>query len=441
MADDSKPMVMYTATYDSVSDALTGLDAINQLHRDQAIGAFDAAVIDKKDGQPHIAKRMDRPVFRAIPEAFGGGALPRKELKDAAAELKASEAGLIAVGEPTIDKALDKALTKADKVVKRTLDATTDEIASELRQALADSESASPATRCSGQRSPPAPARRLACTGLTVTAARLFGGGRCPGWRICPDPSGASSVDSVGVGERKFDAQDGSRAMRAVQEDLAAERLDPVPEAGQPGTGGEAGAPAAVITNRDTQGAGDSLEVDGRLPCACVLRCVRQRLRDDVVRRDLGGLGQPPVSLYVQVNRYRAAAGQHVQGRLQIVPGQDGGMDAARVLTQFVHRERQPSGDAVQFGAELTEFGWHCRLRRAQPQRQRDQSLLGAVVQIAPDLLAGPVGGGRDPRPRPHELGLCLGVGDRGRGEFGEIGDAGLGSGRERVAVPRHGGA
>ena len=45
-------------------------------------------------------------------------------------------AGLIAVGEPTIEKALDKALTSADKVVKRTVDATADEIASELQEAL-----------------------------------------------------------------------------------------------------------------------------------------------------------------------------------------------------------------------------------------------------------------------------------------------------------------
>jgi hypothetical protein len=65
-----------------------------------------------------------------------GGTLPRKELHELAEQLTASQAGLIAVGEPTIEKALDKALTSADKVVKRTVDATTDEIASELQEAL-----------------------------------------------------------------------------------------------------------------------------------------------------------------------------------------------------------------------------------------------------------------------------------------------------------------
>ena len=83
-----------------------------------------------------VAKRLDRPRVRVIPEWFGGGTLPRKELHELAEQLTASQAGLIAVGEPTIEKALDKALTKADKVVKRNVAATTDEITSELQEAL-----------------------------------------------------------------------------------------------------------------------------------------------------------------------------------------------------------------------------------------------------------------------------------------------------------------
>jgi hypothetical protein len=53
-----------------------------------------------------------------------------------AEELATGQAGLIAVGEPTIEKALDQALAKADKVVKRSVDATTGEITSELQEAL-----------------------------------------------------------------------------------------------------------------------------------------------------------------------------------------------------------------------------------------------------------------------------------------------------------------
>ena len=133
---DNKPMVLYAASYESASAALTALDDIEQLHKDDMIGKYDAAVIDKENGKPHIAKRMDRPGVRVVPEWFGGGTLPRKELHEAAQELTAGQAGLIAVGEPTIEKAVDKALTGADKVVKRTVDATADEITSELQEAL-----------------------------------------------------------------------------------------------------------------------------------------------------------------------------------------------------------------------------------------------------------------------------------------------------------------
>ena len=53
-----------------------------------------------------------------------------------AEQLTADQAGLIAVGEPTIKRGLDKAPTKAAKVVNRTVEATTDEITSKLQGAL-----------------------------------------------------------------------------------------------------------------------------------------------------------------------------------------------------------------------------------------------------------------------------------------------------------------
>lgn len=139
MASDN--MMLYTALYDDVNDAMEDLHALEGLHEDQVIGKYDAAVIDKKEGKPHIVKRMDRPRVRIIPEVFGGGTLRSKELKDAAEELSGSEAGLIVAGEPTIEKAFDKAVTKAAKVLKRSFDATTDEVAKELQE-LAKSQPA-----------------------------------------------------------------------------------------------------------------------------------------------------------------------------------------------------------------------------------------------------------------------------------------------------------
>jgi len=106
MADTD--MALYAAVYDDVSLALDDLKAIEELHKESMIGKFDAAVIENENGEPHIVKRMDRPRFRVIPEIFGGGTLPRKELHDAAQELSSSQAGLIVVGEPTIEKGFDK---------------------------------------------------------------------------------------------------------------------------------------------------------------------------------------------------------------------------------------------------------------------------------------------------------------------------------------------
>jgi hypothetical protein len=131
-----KPMVLFAAAYESVSDAMSALDDLEQLHKDKMLGSYDAAVIDQKNGKPHIAKRMDRPQMRVIPEQFGRGSLPRKELKDAASTLTSDQAGLIAVGEPTMEEAVDKALVHAAKVVKRQMNADTREITSELAEAL-----------------------------------------------------------------------------------------------------------------------------------------------------------------------------------------------------------------------------------------------------------------------------------------------------------------
>jgi len=134
MAKD-KDLAMYVALYESVDDAEADLDAIEALHKDDLIGTFDAAVIDQKNGKAHIVKRMDRPMVRIIPEVLGFGPLSRKELKEAATELSGTEAGLVLIGEPTLEKAFDKAVTHAAKTVKHIFDSTADELAQEMREA------------------------------------------------------------------------------------------------------------------------------------------------------------------------------------------------------------------------------------------------------------------------------------------------------------------
>jgi hypothetical protein len=128
-------VVVYAATYPTVAAARAVLDTIEHLHKEIA-GTYDAAVVDKENSKAHVLKRMDHPHARIIPEWFGGGALTRKELNEAAEELLADEAGLIVVGEATIEPALDKALTGTAKVFKREMEATVDQITSELQEAL-----------------------------------------------------------------------------------------------------------------------------------------------------------------------------------------------------------------------------------------------------------------------------------------------------------------
>ena len=129
-------VVVYAATYPTVAAARAVLDTIQHLHKDEVLGTYDAAVVDKENGKPHVVKRMDRPHVRIIPEWIGGGALTRKELNDAAEELVADQAGLIVVGEASIEPAIDKALTGTAKIVKREMTATIDQITSELQEAF-----------------------------------------------------------------------------------------------------------------------------------------------------------------------------------------------------------------------------------------------------------------------------------------------------------------
>ena len=44
---ESKQKVVYAAAYETVDAALADLDAIEQLHKDELIGTYDAAVIER----------------------------------------------------------------------------------------------------------------------------------------------------------------------------------------------------------------------------------------------------------------------------------------------------------------------------------------------------------------------------------------------------------
>ena len=132
MAEKSEKAVLYAAVYSDVEGALSDLGIFQQLHKDQMVGKYDAAVIDKEEGKPHIVKRADSPAIRVIPEWLGAGTLRRKELHEAAEALNPGEAELVVVGDPTLEKGFDKAVTRAARTAKRDLNATIDELEEEL---------------------------------------------------------------------------------------------------------------------------------------------------------------------------------------------------------------------------------------------------------------------------------------------------------------------
>ena len=71
----------------------------------------------------------------------------------------------------------------------------------------------------------------------------------------------------------------------------AAERLDPVGEPAQPGAPGRICAPDAVVRDLNDRTAVAAADRDGDTGGGRVLGHVGQRLRDDVVRGRLDGIG------------------------------------------------------------------------------------------------------------------------------------------------------
>ena len=136
MTESSGTAVLYTAVYDEVDAALADLAALQQSHKAELLGKYDAAVVDSKDGEPHIVTRVDRPAVRVIPEWLGSGTLARRELHDAARALDAGEAALIVVGEATLAKGFEKSVTQAAKTAQRELNVAIDELAKDLTEAV-----------------------------------------------------------------------------------------------------------------------------------------------------------------------------------------------------------------------------------------------------------------------------------------------------------------
>jgi uncharacterized membrane protein len=153
------PMFLYAGEYESVDDAKADLEALKELHREDFVGTYDAAVLTKNDqGKVEIVEKIEKPtqhggwaglaVGAAIGLIFppsvlvsglvgaGAGALighlrggmSNSDLKEVGEMLDASEAALIVIGEQTIERGVEEAVKHAKREMKKEVRADAKEI-------------------------------------------------------------------------------------------------------------------------------------------------------------------------------------------------------------------------------------------------------------------------------------------------------------------------
>jgi uncharacterized membrane protein len=158
------PVFIYAAVYDSVDDAKADLEVLKDLHREEhLVGTYDAAVITKNDeDKVDIVDRIEKPTEHggwaglAVGAALGlifppailatalvgagtgalighlEGGIPRSDLDELGQTLEEGEAGLVVIGEATIERAVDEAVKHAKKETKKEVDADAKEIEREI---------------------------------------------------------------------------------------------------------------------------------------------------------------------------------------------------------------------------------------------------------------------------------------------------------------------
>jgi uncharacterized membrane protein len=152
------PMFLYAGEYESVDDAKADLEALKELHREDFVGTYDAAVLTKEDGKVKIVDKIEKPTQHggwaglAVGAALGlifppsvlvsglagagagalighlRGGMSRSDLKEIGEMLEESDAALVVVGEATIERGVDEAIKHAKKQMKKEVRADAREI-------------------------------------------------------------------------------------------------------------------------------------------------------------------------------------------------------------------------------------------------------------------------------------------------------------------------
>jgi uncharacterized membrane protein len=144
------PVFMYAGEYDSVEDARADLEALKELHREDVVGTYDAAVVTKnEEGKVKIVDKIEKPTQHggwagaAVGAALGlifppgiilggligagagalighlEGGMSREDVREVGELLDNSEAALIVVGEATIERAVTEATERAKRELKK----------------------------------------------------------------------------------------------------------------------------------------------------------------------------------------------------------------------------------------------------------------------------------------------------------------------------------
>ena len=153
------PMFLYAGEYESVDEAKADLDELKELHREQFVGTYDAAVLTKNEERKvEVVDKIEKPTQRggwaglAVGAAIGlifppsvlvsglvgtgagalighlRGGMSRSDLKEIGEMLDESEAALIVVGEATIERGLDEAVKHAKREMKKEVRANAKEV-------------------------------------------------------------------------------------------------------------------------------------------------------------------------------------------------------------------------------------------------------------------------------------------------------------------------
>jgi uncharacterized membrane protein len=167
--------MVFAGVYGNVDDAIADYEAIKDLHTEAGlIDAYDAAVIERKDGKTKIVKKHETPtrvggvlgggvglasglVIALFPfAAIGGGlvagmtaggavlgavaghaaaGMSRSDLKELGESLDSGQAGLVAVGISDMGAKIEAAMEHAEKVQEKELKADEAEIEKDAKEA------------------------------------------------------------------------------------------------------------------------------------------------------------------------------------------------------------------------------------------------------------------------------------------------------------------